>query len=531
MPPPFNPLMPSWGNPFEDAGGIPIPPSPTSVSEIHNWGNQVVNPNSSTGDVGRPQSRRRGPNHPNDAVARAPSMVDQPTPANVCKCCFQPGHLYRDCNHPAIQSLHDTAVKVWVAALTDPQRDSRGGSLSYSRDSFIQAIPTFTLRAILWKHKHPNLLNVTNDHPGGTFPNIRTWRERTENGIREKTLPQRIGIYSAAARYDLEDMMWINYGEYARVLINEDPRLLQRQRCIQNAHSIAQVLKRFNRHLSNSQTVFTQRGLIQYTDQLMIYLANIQRRTAVLLGENERINNRDADSILNSPQLENYPPSEMQRLREAITTTAGSIRPELSDDMLHPYWGGNYSEMNPQELYDVMGDLPPSDGDPLNQFRNIPSVVEMVENTLPQQPNPFENINVTELNAPPAIPYPLPNVPRNSLTRQQVVFNINLSQEQKEQYDNLSHKACTICWDDLSEKNSIATGCNHSYCLDCVTTGLERERQRCPTRIPRNQRFMNFSCAMCRQSVSMFRTFSDSEETNEKLNTIRTKLYTPVNVR
>ena len=111
------------------------------------------------------------------------------------------------------------------------------------------------------------------------------------------------------------------------------------------------------------------------------------------------------------------------------------------------------------------------------------------------------------------------------------IAKYNSGRMPKEQYDDLSHKACTICWDDLSEKNCIATGCNHSYCFNCVITGLERERQKCPTRIPRNQRFMNFNCAMCRQSVSMFRTFSDSEETTEKLNIIRNKLYNPVNVR
>ena len=515
--PPFNPIIPSFPNPFEseDASGVPgTPPDRWSGAAL-----AIANPPN--------PSNWRTPARNSNRPVQNPAIVSAPNSANVCKCCFQPGHLYRDCTHPVIDELHRHAINIWVAAETDPQLDSRGRSVPLIRDSFIESIPTFTLRAILWKHKHAALtINLDDHYPSGTFPNIRAWRQREirSNGIHRNCLPQRIGIYSSAARYDLEEMMWINYNQYAMDKISQSVNLTNQRSSIRNTHDIVNVLNRVRRNLNSSTNVFTQQGLITYTGQLIAYLINMQRRTAMLLGEGEQSSDENRNRLMNHPGIGNWPNDEREALLRAINTPATSLRPQMDDNMLHPYWGGNIDEMSEEIRQQVIGNDPPED--PLSLYRHNPSVVALVENALPQPPDPFEDINISELNSPPEIP----QHPRNAGVRQQVIFNINLIQEDENAYEQLPHKACTICWDELSSDNTIATGCNHSFCFECVTTVLQRERQRCPIRIPRNQRFMNFHCAMCRDNVESFHTFSNCEDTQNKLNIIRSKLYKPVNL-
>ena len=48
----------------------------------------------------------------------------------------------------------------------------------------------------------------------GQVPGMRTNQARN-------LLPNRIGVYSAAARYDLEEMIWINYTAHANDCINQ----------------------------------------------------------------------------------------------------------------------------------------------------------------------------------------------------------------------------------------------------------------------------------------------------------------------
>ena len=88
-----------------------------------------------------------------------PPRIDGPQP--VCKCCFQSGHLYRDCNHPSLAQIHDLLVRVFVGAQTNPRQntlDPDHCDVRASQNRLISQIPTYTMRALLWKSKHPSLL-------------------------------------------------------------------------------------------------------------------------------------------------------------------------------------------------------------------------------------------------------------------------------------------------------------------------------------------------------------------------------------
>ena len=478
-----------------------------------------------------------------------PPRIDGPQP--TCKCCFQSGHLYRDCNHPSLAQLHDLLVRVFVGAQTNPRQNTQRPDhceVKASQNRLISQIPAYTMRALLWKSKHPSLL-LTQHLPNGqpVFPSIRSWRMR-ENlvgqvpGMRtnqaRNLLPNRIGVYSAAARYDLEEMIWINYTAHANDCINqpENIHLAQLRVSILNAQAIAFNLNRFRRTVggSSSDYAFTPHGLAVYTDSMIQYLTTMRDRQIMMMAPGVNVLNQEEtdrlfatyDEPINdrtwSLQHERFAHLDRSQMRNNIerpyhlVSRAGGY---VDSIYLHPHFA-NAAELNARGQEHMVPNIN-SEIDPLNNYRIEGNVNNVLQNLLPQPPLLPDGIDIDELNEPPVLP---PSVQRRAPT-----FNICIEADDPANFPDLLHNSCSICWDELTPETCCATNCKHTYCFQCMTGALKRERRKTEhSQRYRSVRYMSLNCAMCRQEIQDLKTYSTSDETEAAIITLRSELYTPL---
>lgn len=83
---------------------------------------------------------------------------------------------------------------------------------------------------------------------------------------------------------------------------------------------------------------------------------------------------------------------------------------------------------------------------------------------------------------------------------------------------------CGICWDEMNDESMLTTNCNHNFCNGCITSQLSTIRNKHQTR----QRYLDLSCALCRQNVETLSHKMDDNST--KLADLRNMLYHPVAV-
>lgn len=276
--------------------------------------------------------------------------------SSVCKVCHHSGHTYRNCTHPCIAEFHQHAINVWLAAKTDP-RDRTATSETHTRQRFeydrlhrniryfIDNTDVDILRAILYKYKKTT---KTFD-----YTSIREWRNRSESfhddnrrivNITPNLLPSRVGVYSQAARYDINEMMNINYTEYAIEYMESHPQINDRNVTIANSTALSNMLQRASRHLSNPNNIFTPDGLVQYSNQLVTWIEHLSQITEA------------------SIHIDDDP-----------STSLPSLRPRLTNNLLTHY---------PDE-YD--------------SYRNRSRILHMINTSTPSLPV----IDVSQLNTPP----------------------------------------------------------------------------------------------------------------------------------
>ena len=475
---------------------------------------------------------------------RQTPTIDGPQP--VCKCCFQSGHLYRDCNHPSLDQLHELLVRVFVAGFTNPNQSTtnRNGHRCPVLDSqriLIGRIPAFTMRALLFKAKHPDLLLPNLPNGQAVFPSIRSWRHRdTELPDRlsispeeaENKLPTRIGVYSAAARYDLEEMIFINYRYYANECMREPENLhlYQLHVSIMNAQIMAYTLNRFRRALGgeSSEHAFTPHGLAVYTDQMIQYLTAMRDRQFVMLQPNVDLG-RDASRRA----LENWRPANNRNDRfhglnradilANIRTPYAVIHNErgqwVNPNYLHPHFAHSSEPALRNPEY-VDPNIPDPDHDPLATYRRPQEVSTLLEELLPQAPLLPDGIDINELNEPPVLPL--------QQQRRTPTFNIHIQAEDPSEFPEQLHNTCSICWDELTPETCCSTNCKHTYCFGCITAAVKDERKKTERGHRRFGRYMSLKCAMCRQEIQDLNTFSTSDETEASVMLLRNELYTPL---
>jgi hypothetical protein len=83
---------------------------------------------------------------------------------------------------------------------------------------------------------------------------------------------------------------------------------------------------------------------------------------------------------------------------------------------------------------------------------------------------------------------------------------------------------CGICWDEMNHESMLTTNCNHNFCNGCITSQLSTIRNKHHT----TQRYLDLSCALCRQNVETLSHKMDDNST--KLADLRNMLYHPVAV-
>lgn len=476
---------------------------------------------------------------------RNPPRIEGPQP--ICKCCFQSGHLYRDCNHHSLGQIHDLLVRVFVAGLTNPERvtvdwpNHRSDNCQVLEDQrrLIGRLPAFTMRALLWKAKHPDLLlpNLPNGQP--VFPSIRAWRIRNQElearfgmSVEDSTnkLPSRIGIYSSAARYDLEEMIFINYEYYAKQLLRapENLHLYQLHVTIMNAQIMAYTLNRFRRTLggTSSDHTFTPHGLAVYTDQMIQYLTAMRDRQFVMLPPDVDLGRSESRQA-----LENWrPPNNihdrfhelnrndiLRNIRTPYNTIHNNMGQWANPSYLHPHFAHAHpTEMRHPEFQD--SNIPDPNTDPLAGVRRHQTMVSVLDAMLPQ-PSILPD-GTDDLNEPPALPV--------VQQRRTPTFNIHIQAEDSSKFPEQHHNSCAICWDDLTPETCCATNCKHTFCFGCITAAVKDERKKTETSHRRFSRYMNLNCPMCRQEIQDLKTFSNSDETEAAVITLRKELYTPL---
>ena len=256
------------------------------------------------------------------------------TSRSTCKVCFVQGHLYRDCQHPCINEFHHQAINILVASKTD---NRHLGGMAFA--VFFEELPTYVARALLWKYKHPELCYNEHGNAYPTYSTVRGWRERETHGHPKHSLPVRVGVYSSASRFDLSDMMYINYTKYSEEYMESHSIINERRVVMNNTRSIATMLSRVRRDLVSSHNVFTQEGLVAYTNELITYLQAMNQQT---------------QRVTDSPVSPN-------------------LLPELSPAFVDPYV------------------------DEFTHFRHRPTIINMARAALPIPPP----ISVENLNAPP----------------------------------------------------------------------------------------------------------------------------------
>ena len=499
-----------------------------------------------------------------------PPIIDGPQP--VCKCCFQRGHLYRDCNHPSLEQLHDLTIRVFVGVWVNPQRNySRPDQCEILnfRKRFISSLPAFTMRALLWRTKHPDLLPPPLRNGQPAFPSIRAWRQRGSiefceqfsratrlivPDISEYMLPNRIGVYSAAARYDLEEMMIINYEKYAKdyLQLPENSYFLNTQTTICNAQSVAYSLNRYRRNLgsSGSSHTLTPYGLAVYLNDMIDYLTVMRDRQLLMIPSEFNFNNsqRALEAVSAWEPVDMPDDREHVSWREDrfvnldrnsmlrnITSNWSSVQSMMGQNLNQNYIHNHFSGVTRNSLHSAPIDeerhpgfrlnapgIPSNENgmtdDALHRYRNEATVANLLQEILPEPSLLPDGSDLETMNAPPDLPA--------SVQRRTPTFNIHIEENDPSEFKNLHHNSCAICWDELTPETCCATNCKHTYCFGCITAAAKTERRK-TERSHRTTRYMSLKCAMCRQEIQDLQSFSESDETRACLVTLRSNLYTP----
>ena len=189
--------------------------------------------------------------------------------ASSCQVCFQPGHCYRACDHPAIEASHLQGIEKFRQLLMSHNDANRQVHVTIWAINLSRGM----MRVLLARYTPPQLLSE--------FESIQAWRA-WRDGARltdQVFIPTRPAIQGLANKDELREMIDIVYTKLANEIIIAD---IDSMEIIAANDHVAQMRRAFiqlSRNLRNAN--LTGEGVQNYAQDAIHYLqAIIQQQEA-----------------------------------------------------------------------------------------------------------------------------------------------------------------------------------------------------------------------------------------------------------
>ena len=138
-------------------------------------------------------------------AATAATATRQPS---SCQVCFQPGHCYRNCSHPAIEASHLQGLELHRQFTMSHHNATRQANMQ----DWVMNLSRGMMRVLLARYAPAELLHE--------FESIQAWRAWRDRGsLTEIYIPARLAIQGLANKDELRDMIYNVYSKLADEII------------------------------------------------------------------------------------------------------------------------------------------------------------------------------------------------------------------------------------------------------------------------------------------------------------------------
>lgn len=183
---------------------------------------------------------------------------------SLCQVCFEPGHCYRNCNHPYIELTHQQGIehtKRFMLANSNLH-------LRSNMEDWVKHLSRGMMRVLLTRYAEPSIKR--------DFNSIREWREwREAQNANDGPLyiPARVAIHGNATMEELRYMIDIVYTSLVKEIILTDINLIDIMAANDHIAQMRNAFIVFRRNLINPN--ISGQGVQNYALDMIDYLQGI----------------------------------------------------------------------------------------------------------------------------------------------------------------------------------------------------------------------------------------------------------------
>ena len=191
------------------------------------------------------------------AATATPTPVRQ---ASTCQVCFQPGHCYRNCSHPAIEASHLQGLELHRQFTMSHHDAIRQANMQ----DWVMNLSRGMMRVLLARYAPPELLHE--------FESIQAWRAWRDRGsLTEIYIPARLAIQGLANKDELRDMIYNVYSKLADEIIVADIDAMEIMSANDHIAQMRSAFIQLSRNLRRHSNL-TGVGVQNYAQDIIHYL-------------------------------------------------------------------------------------------------------------------------------------------------------------------------------------------------------------------------------------------------------------------
>jgi hypothetical protein len=194
------------------------------------------------------------------SVAAAAPTAAPARQASSCQVCFQPGHCYRNCSHPAIEASHLQGLELHRQFTMSHHDAIRQANM----EAWIMNLSRGMMRVLLARYAPAQLLHE--------FESIQAWRAWRDRGsLTEIYIPARLAIQGLANKDELRDMIYNVYSKLADEIIVADIDAMEIMSANDHIAQMRSAFIQLSRNLRRHSNL-TGLGVQNYAQDIIHYL-------------------------------------------------------------------------------------------------------------------------------------------------------------------------------------------------------------------------------------------------------------------
>ncbi len=188
----------------------------------------------------------------------APATATRQT--SSCQVCFQPGHCYRNCSHPAIEASHLQGLELHRQFIMSHHDATRQANMQ----DWVMNLSRGMMRVLLARYAPAELLYE--------FESIQAWRAWRDRGsLTEIYIPARLAIQGLANKDELRDMIYNVYSKLADEIIVADIDAMEIMSANDHIAQMRSAFIQLSRNLRRHSNL-TGIGVQNYAQDIIHYL-------------------------------------------------------------------------------------------------------------------------------------------------------------------------------------------------------------------------------------------------------------------